>query len=294
MPEPVRLAIFPVAGLGTRFLPATKAIPKEMLPILDRPLIQYAVDEARAAGIESFIFITAQGKTAIEDHFDASLSLEAALASKNKHAELKMLQSLKLDPGQAVFVRQQEAKGLGHAVWCARHFVGNRPFALILPDDFILGQQPCLRQMMPYYEKWGGNIVAAMDVSPEHVSRYGILDISKDDGTCITVRGVVEKPTIAQAPSQTAIVGRYILQPEIFPILEKQSLGVGNEIQLTDAFVPLLESQPFHALRFSGQRFDCGTKEGWLEANIAMACTCPDLFPHLLQAVDRHITQKRR
>ncbi|MEI8295849.1 MAG: UTP--glucose-1-phosphate uridylyltransferase [Alphaproteobacteria bacterium] len=289
MSASVRVAVFPVAGLGTRFLPATKAIPKEMLTVIDRPLIQYAVDEAREAGIETFIFITAQGKTAIEDHFDTAFALESTLASRNKHTELALIQSLNLAPGQAVFIRQQEPKGLGHAVWCDRHLVGTRPFALILPDDFILGSKPCLQQMTEAYQKLGGNLVAAVDVLPEQVSRYGILGIAEDNGSLITVNSVVEKPASAAAPSCTAIIGRYILQPEIFPLLEKQAAGVNGEIQLTDAFTPLLVTQPFHGIRFEGQRFDCGTREGWLEANIAAAYAHPELRPHLLQAIQRHV-----
>jgi UTP--glucose-1-phosphate uridylyltransferase len=213
MSTPVRVAVFPVAGLGTRFLPATKAIPKEMLTVIDRPLIQYAVDEARDAGIETFIFITAQGKTAIEDHFDTAFALEATLAKHHKHAELALIQSLNLDPGQAVFIRQQEPKGLGHAVWCARHLVAGRPFALILPDDFILSAQPCLQQMVEAYQKLGGNLVAAMDVAPEQVSRYGILGIAEDKGNLIMVRSVVEKPAPAAAPSCTAIVVNRCVYP---------------------------------------------------------------------------------
>jgi len=289
MSASVRVAVFPVAGLGTRFLPATKAIPKEMLTVIDRPLIQYAVDEARQAGIDTFIFITAQGKTAIEDHFDTAFALEATLASRKKHAELALIQSLNLAPGQAVFIRQQEPKGLRHAVWCARHIVADRPFALILPDDFILAPTPCLQQMTEAYQKLGGNLVAAMDVALEHVSRYGILGITEDIDNLIRINSVIEKPAQTDAPSRTAIIGRYILQPEIFPLLEKQAAGAGNEIQLTDAFTPLLATQPFHGVRFKGQRFDCGTREGWLEANIAAANAHPELRPLLLQAIKHHI-----
>lgn len=290
--KPIRVAVFPVAGLGTRFLPATKAIPKEMLTVIDRPLIQYAVDEAKDAGVDTFIFITAQGKTAIEDHFDSAPLLESTLMARRKNDELAIIESVKLDPGQAVFVRQQEPLGLGHAVWCARHLVGDRPFALMLPDDFILGPQPCLRQMVDQYDQVGGNVLAVMDVPSEHVSRYGIVDIAQSNGSLMRLKGVVEKPRPEDAPSRTAIVGRYILQPEIFDLLERKHIGVGGEIQITDSFVPLMAQQDFHAYAFKGQRFDCGTKEGWLEANIAMAYERSDLRDHLLRAIDKHISGK--
>lgn len=285
---PIRTAVFPVAGLGTRFLPATKASPKEMLVVVDKPLIQYAVEEARDAGIEQFIFVTSHGKGAIEDHFDINYSLEQLLEQRGKAAELEILRSSQLAPGQAVFIRQQIPLGLGHAVWCARHLVGNEPFALILADDLILAKKPCLAQMIAAYEQLGGNIVAVMDVAKEYVNRYGILDVLKDDGVHVQAKGVVEKPAPDQAPSTTAIVGRYILQPEIFKILGQQQNGKDGEIQLTDSFPTLIKQMPFHGLRFDGQRFDCGLKEGWLEANLAFAYSRGDLKDHLLASIQKH------
>jgi len=287
-PPPIRTAVFPVAGLGTRFLPATKASPKEMLVVVDKPLIQYAVEEARDAGIENFIFVASHGKTAIEDHFDVNYSLEQMLGKRGKTEELAILHHSQLEPGQAVFIRQQIPLGLGHAVWCARHSVGNQPFALILADDLILAEKPCLIQMIESYHQLRGNIVAVMDVEHAHVNRYGILDIAQDDGTHVRIKGVVEKPDPDKAPSQTAIVGRYILQPDIFELLGKQKNGTGGEIQLTDSFPNLIKRMPFHGLRFTGQRFDCGLKEGWLEANLAFAYTRPDLKDHILQAIQKH------
>lgn len=285
---PIRTAVFPVAGLGTRFLPATKASPKEMLVVVDKPLIQYAVEEARDSGIENFIFVTSHGKEAIEDHFDVNYSLEQLLEQRGKTAELGILRSSQLAPGQAVFIRQQIPLGLGHAVWCARHLVGKQPFALILADDLILAKEACLAQMIAAYEQLGGNIVAVMDVEKEYVNRYGILDVIKDDGVHVQARGVVEKPTPDQAPSTTAIVGRYILQPGIFEVLGRQQNGKDGEIQLTDSFPSLIKQMPFHGLRFEGQRFDCGLKEGWLEANLAFAYTRPDLRDHLLASIKKH------
>lgn len=285
---PIRTAVFPVAGLGTRFLPATKASPKEMLVVVDKPLIQYAVEEARDCGIENFIFVTSHGKESIEDHFDVNYSLEQLLGQRGKTAELEILHSSQLAPGQAAFIRQQIPLGLGHAVWCARHLVGNQPFALILADDLILAEKVCLAQMITAYEQLGGNIVAVMDVEKEHVNRYGILDVIKDDGVHVQAKGVVEKPIPTQAPSNTAIVGRYILQPEIFKILGEQQNGKDGEIQLTDSFPNLIKQMPFHGLRFDGQRFDCGLKEGWLEANLAFAYTRPDLKDHLLASIKKH------
>lgn len=289
---PIRTAVFPVAGLGTRFLPATKAIPKEMLVVVDKPLIQYAVEEARDSGIENFIFVTSQGKTAIEDHFDVNYALEQMLEKRSKAKELEILRAYQLEPGQAVFIRQQVPLGLGHAVWCARHLVGNQPFALILPDDLILGEKPCLTQMMDAYQQFGGNVVAVMDVNREHVNRYGILDIAQDDGLHVLAKGVVEKPAIDKAPSSTAIVGRYILQPEVFDILGKQKNGTDGEIQLTDAFPSLIDKMPFQGLRFKGERFDCGLKEGLLEANLAFAYARPDLKEHLLSSIEKHCRNK--
>ncbi|MBM3468478.1 MAG: UTP--glucose-1-phosphate uridylyltransferase GalU [Alphaproteobacteria bacterium] len=286
--SPIRTAVFPVAGLGTRFLPATKASPKEMLVVVDKPLIQYAVEEAHASGIENFIFVTSQGKTAIEDHFDVNHALEQVLEQRGKTSELAILRESQLAPGRSAFVRQQVPLGLGHAVWCARHLIGNQPFALILADDLVLADKPCLAQMMEAYQEVGGNVVAVMDVAAEHVNRYGILDIAQDNGPYVKAKGVVEKPSPGEAPSRTAIVGRYILQPEIFKILDQQQKGKGGEIQLTDSFPKLIAQAPFHGMRFIGQRFDCGLKEGWLEANLAFAYARPHLREHLLKSIEKY------
>lgn len=285
----VRTAIFPVAGLGTRFLPATKAIPKEMLIVGDKPLIQHAVEEAQAAGIERFIFVTSQGKTAIEDHFDSNPLLERMLTERGKHRELDKVQSLQLAPGEAIFIRQQQPLGLGHAVWCARNLVGNEPFALLLADDMIIGAAPCMAQMIDAYAQHGkGNYTAVMDVEPDHVSRYGILDIDQDDGTLIRARNVIEKPDPATSPSRTAIVGRYILDPMTFDKININTVGVGKEIQLTDAFKPMIDDHiPFYGVRFAGQRYDCGTKDGWLEANVANAYTNKEMRLSLLATLKK-------
>ena len=267
----VRKAIFPVGGLGTRFLPATKAMPKEMLPVVDKPLIQYAVEEASAAGIEDFIFVTGRGKSAIEDHFDYSHELQQTLVERNKTKELESIANLLPIPGQVVYLRQQEPLGLGHAVWCARRLVEDEPVAVLLADDLIKSETPCLKQMVQAYERTGGNIVAVMDVPREHTSRYGVLRPGRDDGRLVEVKGLVEKPKPADAPSTACVIGRYILQPEIFRELDRQETGAGNEIQLTDAMARLIGRQPFHGLRFEGRRFDCGDKAGFIEANIAYA-----------------------
>jgi len=277
MSQHVRKAIFPVGGLGTRFLPATKAMPKEMLPVVDKPLIQYAVEEARAAGIEEFIFVTGRSKTAIEDHFDHSYELETTLKERGK--DTRPVNSWMPEPGQVAYTRQQFPLGLGHAVWCARNLVGDEPFAVLLADDLVLSDKPCLQQMTEAQRKTGGNVVAVMDVPREHTNRYGILDIAKDDGRLVTVKGVVEKPEPAQAPSTLSIIGRYILQPEVFDHLARVGRGAGGEIQLTDALAELIggNRKPFHGLRFEGRRFDCGDKAGFLEANIAFALSRPDM-----------------
>jgi UTP--glucose-1-phosphate uridylyltransferase len=282
MNKPVRKAVFPVGGLGTRFLPATKAIPKEMLPVVDKPLIQHAFEEAKAAGIEEFIFVTGRSKTALEDHFDHSFELEATLGGRGKKAQLDALHSWMPEAGQITYTRQQKPLGLGHAVWCARHLVGDEPFAVLLADDLILADTPCLKQMVDVYAETGGNIVAIMDVPREHTSRYGILDVAADDGRLATVRGLVEKPAPDKAPSTLSIIGRYILRPEIFGHLERLGRGAGGEIQLTDGLVKLLGGdRPFHGLRFAGQRFDCGDKVGFLQANIAFALAREDMAPEL-------------
>jgi UTP--glucose-1-phosphate uridylyltransferase len=279
MPRPIRRAILPVGGLGTRFLPATKAMPKEMLPVVDKPLIQYAVEEARAAGIEQIVFVTGRGKTAIEDHFDDSFELRETLRSRSKTAELEAMTAMVGRPGEIAYVRQQEPMGLGHAVWCARHLAGGEPVAILLADDLVLAGTPCLKQMVEAYEETGGNMVAVMDVSREQTGRYGILDVEKDDGRLVSVKGLVEKPAPEKAPSTLSIIGRYILQPDIFGHLETQERGAGGEIQLTDAMARMIGAMPFHGLRFDGRRFDCGDKVGFIEANIAFALDRGDLGP---------------
>ncbi len=283
----VRKAIFPVGGMGTRFLPATKAMPKEMLPVVDRPLIQYAVDEARAAGIEQFIFVTGRGKSAIEDHFDHSIELENLLQERDKKDALADLRETLLPPGDIAYVRQQEPLGLGHAVWCARHLVGNEPFAVLLADDLIRADTPCLKQMVDVFAETEGNVVAAMEVPDEHTSRYGIIDAGGASGDVRPVRGLVEKPAAGTAPSNLAVIGRYILMPEVFDELGRQEKGAGDEIQLTDAMARLIDRQPFHGLAFEGTRFDCGDKLGFLEANIVFAMARDDLGPGALDMVRR-------
>jgi len=275
--KPVRKAIFPVGGLGTRFLPATKAMPKEMLTVVDKPLIQYAVEEAAAAGIEEFIFVTGRGKTAIEDHFDRSFDLEAMLAARGKQAELDALMEWMPTVGRVCYTRQQEPLGLGHAVWCGAEFVGDEPFAVILADDLVLADTPCLGQMIESYNETGGNVVAVMDVPREHTNRYGVLDPGEEDGARVEVLGLVEKPDPAVAPSTLSIIGRYILMPEIFDLLAKSERGAGGEIQLTDSMQKMIGDGPFHGLRFVGERFDCGDKIGFLHANIAFALERDDL-----------------
>lgn len=276
----IRKAVLPVAGLGTRFLPATKALPKEMLPIVDKPLIQYALEEARDSGIEEFIFVTGRGKTAIEDHFDQSFELEHLLKERHKDTDLKTLQAISLAPGSITYTRQQVPLGLGHAVWCARHFIQNEPFAVLLADDFIRGNEPCLAQMIRSYK--GGNMVAITEVKPDQVSSYGILDSHHNDGSLYEAKGVVEKPFISQAPSNLAIIGRYILDPCIFQVLETQPRGKGREIQLTDALANMLAAGiPLRGLRFQGKRYDCGSKAGFMAASLAVALENPQIAPSL-------------
>lgn len=288
MSSRVRKAIFPVGGLGTRFLPATKALPKEMLPVVDKPLIQYAAEEAWAAGIEELIFVTGRGKTAIEDHFDHGWELQATLASRGKSGLLDDLRSLVRKPGEIVYTRQQEPLGLGHAVWCARHLVGDEPFAVLLADDLILAERPCLAQMIDAYEETGGNLVAVVDVPRAETNRYGILDVSRDDGRLAEATGLVEKPEPASAPSTLSIIGRYILQPEVFVELDRHDTGSGNEIQLTDAMARTIGRVPFHGLRFEGRRFDCGSKLGFLEANVAFALARGDLAGDMADILRRY------
>ena len=262
----VKTAIFPVGGLGTRFLPATKAMPKEMLPVVDKPLIQYAVEEAAEAGVEEFIFVTGRNKTAIEDHFDHSFELEATLAAKGKDEALDVVKSMLHNPGSVMYVRQQQPAGLGHAVWCARHLIGSEPVAVLLADDLILGTS-CVREMVESYS--GGNMVAVMDVPRDQTRAYGIVTPGDDDGRVVQIKGLVEKPDPANAPSNIAVVGRYIITPEVFETLSAQERGAGDEIQLTDALAKQIGSAPFTGIRFSGERFDCGSKLGFLQANVA-------------------------
>ena len=276
--QKVRKAIFPVGGLGTRFLPATKALPKEMLPIVDKPLIQYAVEEAAEAGIEEFIFVTGRNKSAIEDHFDHSFELEATLTAKNKQQALDTVQQMVRHPGSVIYVRQQEPAGLGHAVWCARHLAQSEPVAVLLADDLILGKS-CLGEMLSAYT--GGNMVAVMDVPENETHSYGIVAPGKDDGRIVEDTGLVEKPAPAQAPSNIAVVGRYIIEPGVFAHLDRQDRGAGGEIQLTDSLARQIGVVPFHGLRFSGERFDCGSKIGFLQANIAFALQRADLQQRL-------------
>jgi len=273
----IRKAVFPVGGLGTRFLPATRAMPKEMLPVVDKPLIQYAVEEAAAAGVEQFIFVTGRGKNAIEDHFDIPYELYQTLQERGKVDMLAAERRDMPEPGQITYTRQMQPLGLGHAVWCARDLIGNEPFAVILADDLVKSETPCLKQMVDTHADVGGCLVAVMDVSREHTSRYGILDVEEDDGRLAAVRGLVEKPDPSEAPSTLSIIGRYLLTPEVFEALDAQEQGAGGEIQLTDAMATLIGRVPFHGLRFEGRRFDCGDKVGFLEANIAYAVSRSDM-----------------
>ncbi len=273
----IRKAVLPVGGLGTRFLPATKSIPKEMLPVVDKPLIQYGVEEARAAGIEEIIFVTSRGKAALEDHFDYHFELMKTLEARGKTAEMELATAMMPTAGKISYTRQPEALGLGHAVWCARNLVGREPFAVILPDDLVQHPRGCLAQLVEAYGKVGGNLVAVEDVPREQTNRYGILDVVEDDGLLAKAKGLVEKPDPADAPSTLSIIGRYILQPEVFDELDRQDKGAGGEIQLTDAMARTIGSQPFHGVRFEGKRFDCGNKAGFLEANIAYALERDDL-----------------
>jgi UTP--glucose-1-phosphate uridylyltransferase len=273
--KPIRKAVFPVAGLGTRFLPATKAIPKEMLPIVDRPLIQYAVDEAREAGIEQMIFVTGRGKSAIEDHFDIAFELEKTMSERGK--DLSVLAPTRLGPGNCAYVRQQEPMGLGHAIWCARDIVGDEPFAIFLPDEFMVGSPGCMKQMVEAYNRLGGNVISVLEVPHEAVSSYGVIAPGQSEGDTTEVLGLVEKPRVEDAPSNLIISGRYILQPEVMRTLESQEKGAGGEIQLTDAMARMIGTQPFHAVTFAGKRYDCGSKAGYVQANLAIALEREDM-----------------
>ena len=274
----IKKAIFPVGGLGTRFLPATKALPKEMLPVVDKPLIQYAVEEAVAAGIEEFIFVTGRNKSAIEDHFDHSTELEHVLRAKGKTDALKTVQQMMREPGSVSYVRQQEPAGLGHAVWCARHQIGNEPVAVLLADDLILGK-PALAEMVAAYQ--GGNMVAVMQVAREDTGSYGIITPGEQSSNQVEVKGLVEKPAPEVAPSTLAVVGRYIIEPEVFSILSEGKRGAGGEIQLTDALAARIDHAPFAGVKFSGQRFDCGSKLGFIKANMAFALQREELGAEL-------------
>ena len=278
--KPVTTAVFPVGGQGTRFLPATKVVPKELLPVVDRPLLQYAVDEALAAGIERMVFVTARGKNALEDYFDVAGELVASLKAKGKTAELAVLAETQLSPGQIAYVRQQEPAGLGHAVWCARHITGNDAFAVLLPDELLWNPAaPALAEMHTAYKRLGGNIISVLEVPEEHTSRYGIVTPGAVDGRITEVRALVEKPAPGTAPSRLAAIGRYILQPEVMGVLARGKRGAGGEIQLTDAMAEMIGVQPFHALTFTGTRFDCGDKAGHITANIALALARDDVGP---------------
>ncbi|MBY0323106.1 MAG: UTP--glucose-1-phosphate uridylyltransferase GalU [Reyranella sp.] len=276
MPQRVRKAVLPVAGLGTRFLPATKAMPKEMLTVVDRPLIQYAVEECLAAGIEEFVFVTGRNKSAIEDHFDAAYELEATLNERGKKNELKQTQDAAIKPGNAVFTRQQRPLGLGHAVWCARDWIGREPFAVLLPDELTIDSPSCTAQLVAAHDRTGGNVVAVMDVPREQTKSYGIAAVKAAKDGLQEITGLVEKPKPEAAPSTLAIIGRYVLVPEVFDHLDKHETGAGGEIQLTDAMAKMIGNKPFHALTYAGQRYDCGSRLGFLEANVAVALNRPD------------------
>lgn len=292
MSKRVRIAVFPVAGLGTRFLPATKAMPKEMLPVVDRPLIQYAVDEAKEAGIEHFVFVTGRNKGVIEDHFDRQFELEANLKTKGKLEALKNLQADLPKPGQSSFTRQQEPLGLGHAVWCARDIVGNEPFALLLPDMLFKAKPGVLAQMMDAYENTGNNIIAVEETDPEDISAYGVVGRGQGPDTGFDITEMVEKPNREDAPSNLIISGRYILQPKIFDLIEQQSTGAGGEIQITDAMQALMKSQSFTGVKYNGRAFDCGSKVGFLTANIVFALDRDDISHNFMKELQTVFTDK--
>ncbi|MDR0810335.1 MAG: UTP--glucose-1-phosphate uridylyltransferase GalU [Gemmobacter sp.] len=291
----VSKAVFPVAGLGTRFLPATKSIPKEIMTLVDRPLIQYAIDEARAAGIKEFIFVTSRGKSALEDYFDHAPELESELRRKGKTELLDILKDTNMDSGAIAYVRQNRPMGLGHAVWCARRLIGNEPFAVLLPDDVIAAEKPCLAQMVEAYEQTGGNMVAAMEVPPAKASSYGVLDIAEDMGAIVKAKGMVEKPKAEEAPSNLAVIGRYILSPSVLTKLNRMKQGVGGEIQLTDAIAEEIGSKDggVYGYRFRGQRYDCGSKAGFLQATVAFGMARPDLRDEFTAYLHNTIAQQK-
>lgn len=289
MNKPVRKAVFPVGGLGTRFLPATKAMPKEMLPVVDKPLIQYAVEEAIEAGIEQFIFVTGRGKTALEDHFDHSHELEETLLHKGKTETHRTVLDILPKPGSVFYTRQMRPLGLGHAVWCAKELIGNEPFAVLLADDLVLAEKGncCLKQMIDVYNQNGGNVVAIEEVPREETYKYGVLNVTHDDGRIAQADGLVEKPKPEEAPSNLSIIGRYILDPEVFTELDKQESGAGGEVQLTDAMAKTMDRVEFRGLRFEGHRYDCGSKLGFIEANLAFALARDDLRDGVAQIIKR-------
>lgn len=294
MRKKVTKAIFPVAGLGTRFLPATKSVPKEIMTLVDRPLIQYAIDEARAAGIKEFIFVTSRGKGALEDYFDHAPVLEQELRKKGKTELLETLKGTNMESGAIAYIRQHKALGLGHAVWCARRLIANEPFAVILPDDVIAAETPCLQQMVEAYEEVGGNMVAAMEVPSEKASSYGMLDVAQDMGSMVEVKGMVEKPAAGTSPSNLAVIGRYILSPSVLNNLNKIKSGAGGEIQLTDAIAEeLSQERGVYGYRFRGQRFDCGSKSGFLQATIAFGLAREELRDDLAAYI-RDVVQMER
>ncbi len=288
MVKRVKKAIFPVAGLGTRFLPATKALSKEMFPVVDKPLIQYALEEAREAGIEEYIFVTGRSKSTIQDHFGRSYELEKILIDNNKSELVEEIKSWVPDPSQISYVRQQKALGLGHAVWCARNNIGDEPFAVLLADDLVLSNPGCLAQMMEVYAEVKGNVVAIEEVPMEKVNRYGVLDIESEDGVVVKAKGLVEKPNPKVAPSNLSIIGRYILQPDVFRKLDNQEKGAGNEVQLTDAIAETLNEIAFHGFKFAGKRFDCGSRLGYLEANLAYALERPSMKDDILSIINKY------
>ncbi|MFY9320789.1 UTP--glucose-1-phosphate uridylyltransferase GalU [Lentibacter algarum] len=295
MKKKITKAIFPVAGLGTRFLPATKSVPKEIMTLVDRPLIQYAIDEARAAGIKEFIFVTSRGKGALEDYFDEAPQLEQTLRKKGKDELLEILQSTNMESGAIAYIRQHKALGLGHAVWCARRLISNEPFAVILPDDVIAAEKPCLQQMVEAYEESPGCMVAAMEVPQSQTSAYGILDVAEDMGARVSVKGMVEKPDVDKAPSNLAVIGRYILTPDVLRNLNKKKSGAGGEIQLTDGIADeIQEGRPVYGYRFQGQRFDCGSKSGFLQATVSFGLDRPELRDDLMGYLQHVVNDTRK
>ena len=288
MIKPLKKAVLPVAGLGTRFLPATKCVPKEMLTVVDRPLIQYAIDEAREAGIEEFCLVSSRGKDSLIDYFDISYELEDTLKARKKASALKALVATRVTPGSMLSVRQQEPLGLGHAIWCAREFIGNDPFAILLPDDVVQSKKSCIGQLVEVYNKTGGNVLAVTEVPREQTGSYGILDVGKDDGKTVEVKGLVEKPDPKDAPSTLSVIGRYVLTADVLKHLAKLEKGAGGEVQLTDAMAKTIGHVPFHGYRYEGKRFDCGSKIGFLEAQIAFALEREELAPGVREFLTKY------